>query len=403
LSDNLLSELLAKPIGKAPTKTDAISDFTSKIEVAGDMLYAEIRDTAGLVNEGRALRYIKDEGQDPAKWEVSSWYKVEYGPIDPETGKPTMESVKFTFKRRTEQVERFNIDEILENVKDYKPTFNRPTGQHGFVVLLGDMQFFKIDGDGVEGTVARVINGLNAAADRLERYRRLYDIGHIHIAWLGDHIEGFVSQGGANVWRTNGTLSEQIRLTRRVMMHALKTFAPLADKVTMAAVPGNHGETVRFEGTGVTRYDDSHDTESLIAIADIAEMMPEAFGHVDFYVPDNDELIVVTEVADTVIAHHHGHKWRPNKHFEWWGKQAFNRKSPMQQADMLVAGHLHHEHFESEGDRVYWGINALESESTWFRHNNGTQGAPGIHVGIVRGGYVHLRETIHFTGKEVVE
>ncbi|MFG2170332.1 hypothetical protein ACGFMO_02930 [Streptomyces niveus] len=202
------------------------------------------------------------------------------------------------------------------------------------------------------------------------------DIEHVHIAWLGDHVEGFVSQGGANSWRTQLTLNEQIRLTRRVMLHALLTFAPMVSRLTMAAVPGNHGEAVRFMGKGVTRYDDSHDTESLIAVKDAADLNPERFGHVEFYVPDTHELTVVVECSGTVVAHAHGHQFRPGKHFEWWKGQAFGRQSAVQQAVLLLAGHLHHEHVDSDGPRTFIQPPAIESESTWWRHAKGTTGAP---------------------------
>ena len=69
------------------------------------------------------------------------------------------------------------------------------------------------------------------------------------------------------------------------MLRALTLFVPLAARVSMAAVPGNHGEAVRFAGKGVTRYDDSHDTEALIAVADAAALNPAAFGHGEFTSP----------------------------------------------------------------------------------------------------------------------
>src|ERR1700754_3407793 len=100
------------------------------------------------------------------------------------------------------------------------------------------------------------------------------------------------------------------------MLHAVELFAPLAGRVSMAAVPGNHGEAVRFAGRGVTRYDDSHDTEALIAVHDAAQLNPAAFGHVEFYVPQTDELTVVVDFAGTIVAHAHGHQWRPGKHFD---------------------------------------------------------------------------------------
>ena len=247
---------------------------------------------------------------------------------------------------------------------------------------------------GVEGTVERTIAYLGQAAKLLADYSSRFDIGHVHIAWMGDHVEGFNSQGGANAWRTKLTLTEQIRLTRRIMLHALELFAPLANRVTMAAVPGNHGEAVRFDGKGVTRYDDSHDTESLIAVADAAKLSGK-FGHVEFYTPDTDELTVLLEVAGTKIAHAHGHQWRPGKQFEWWAGQAFNRESSMHVADVLLAGHLHHDHIERDGSRLFIGAPAMEAESTWFRHRKGTGGCPGLITAVVKDGLVTPIELVH--------
>ncbi len=252
------------------------------------------------------------------------------------------------------------------------------------------------DGDGAEGTLSRAIRCLDRARNRFLDYIDYdRDISHVHIAWLGDHIEGFSSQGGANVWRTKLTLNEQIRLTRRVMLHAMMIFAPHVSRLTMAAVPGNHGEAVRFMGKGITRYDDSHDTESLIAVADAAKLNPDLFSHVEFYVPETDELTVVVDCSGTVVAHAHGHQWNPNKHFDWWKGQAFNKASAMHTADLLLAGHLHHEHIEADGPRLFVGVPAMESESTWWRHRTGTVGSPGLMLLLTSDGVTSIKETIH--------
>jgi predicted phosphodiesterase len=305
-------------------------------------------------------------------------------------------SKRFTLTRKKggSTAEAVDLDELFASIKRHKARRTRAEGEHGFIIALGDMQFGKIDGDGVEGTLARTIDYLDKAADLVETYRKRFDIGHVHVAWLGDHIEGFVSQGGANTWRTPLSLNEQIRLTRRVMLHALHNVADLAQRVSMVAVPGNHGEPQRFAGKGVTRYDDSHDTESLIAVADAAELNANAFGHVEFYVPATDELTVVTEVAGTVVAHAHGHQWKPGKHFDWWKGQAFNRESSLYQADLLLAGHLHHEHVDSDGKRLFIQPPAMESESTWWRHATGTTGYPGLVVAITKDGVTSPLEVV---------
>ncbi|MFE5663431.1 hypothetical protein ACFQ7W_05815 [Streptomyces niveus] len=393
----LLDELLAKPVGPAvPARaTDPERDFTRQIEIKGDEADVTVRGESFEDNESAATSVLQGQGLDPSEWTVTGLRSSEWTMANGSTGVST----RFTFARKCASVAigRPSLDELLAAITQYDgvPTIgDHADGSHTYIVALGDMQFGKIDGDGVEGTLQRTIACINRAADLLDEYRNRFDIGHVHIAWLGDHIEGFVSQGGANTWRTRLTLNEQIRLTRRVMLHALLTFAPMVSRLTMAAVPGNHGEAVRFMGKGVTRYDDSHDTESLIAVKDAADLNPERFGHVEFYVPDTDELTVVVECSGTVVAHAHGHQWRPGKHIDWWKGQAFNRESAMHQADLLLAGHLHHEHVDSDGPRTFIQPPAMESESTWWRHAKGTTGAPGLIVAVTKDGRAPVKEVV---------
>jgi predicted phosphodiesterase len=379
VSEDLLAELLTKPVGPQFEKRAAQpDDMTREIEVTGNAVTATIVDTPGSVTAGTAFDFITEEGLDPNDWEIANWRKSRWGSAD-----NPLESVRFSFR----PAGTVSADETAS-----LPVEVRPQGDHGFLVLIGDMQFGKIDGDGPAGTLRRTIECLNRAADTLLMYQRIFDIGHIHIAWLGDHVEGFVSQGGANVWRTVLTLNEQIRLTHAVMLHALKLFAPLAEKVTMVAVPGNHGESVRFEGNGMTRYDDSHDTEALISIhTTIRELDVAGFEHVNFYVPDTDELTVRTEVAGTRILHTHGHKFgnKADGHHEWWQGQEF--KSESLPAHLLVAGHKHNR-FENED---FIQVPAMESESTWWRHVKGAIGVPGLIVGITKDGRTPIRHMIY--------
>ncbi|AFO10909.1 hypothetical protein ELB20_43 [Streptomyces phage phiELB20] len=392
----LLDELLAKPVG--PTvparQTDPEKDFTRQIEVKGDAADVTVRAETFEQTETAATDVLKGQGLDPAEWTVTGFRSSEWTMANGDTGVST----RFSFARAkcaTVADARPPIDELLATIEQYTPVepLDEP-GDHTFIVALGDMQFGKIDGDGVEGTLQRTIDCLNKAADLLYVYKQRFAIDHVHIAWLGDHVEGFVSQGGANTWRTQLTLNEQIRLTRRVMLHALLLFAPRVGYLTMAAVPGNHGEAIRVSGKGVTRYDDSHDTESLIAVKDAADLNPERFGHVEFFVPDTDELTVVVECSGTVVSHAHGHQFRPGKHFDWWKGQAFGRASAMHQADVLLAGHLHHEFIEADGPRTFIQVPSMESESTWFRHSKGAEGAPGLIVAVTKDGRVPVKEVV---------
>ncbi|ANT41049.1 exonuclease [Streptomyces phage Nanodon] len=392
----LADKLLAKPVAPSVKKLVPEKDFTRQIEIKGDDADVTVRSDSFESNESEAIRVLENQGLDPAEWTVTGFRSSEWTMANGDTGVST----RFQFKRECVTVaERPPMDELLQAIEAYSPPqpetlIVNKGDEHTLIIAIGDMQFGKIDGDGVEGTLKRTVDCLNRAADLLGVYRLRYNITHVHIAWLGDHIEGFVSQGGANTWRTQLTLNEQIRLTRRVMLHAMLLFAPLVKRLTMAAVPGNHGEAVRINGKGVTRYDDSHDTESLIAVKDAADLNPERFGHVEFYVPDTDELTVVVECSGTVVAHAHGHQFRPGKHFEWWKGQAFNRESAMHQADLLLAGHLHHEHVDTDGYRTFLQPPAMESESTWWRHAKGTGGAPGLIVAVTKDGLTDNKEVV---------
>ena len=392
MSDDLYEELLSRPTGRAVVPSlENEKDYTSSISIQGNKIELSMNLPEGQANEGTGLAFLEEEGLNPDEWETSSFAKSKWGSED----KP-MESVKFGYKRKASNAPLIvPMDDLIKAVDEFEltPVWNPETGEWGIVVGIGDMQFGKMDGDGPEGTVLRTMDVIAKIAIAIHRLKEQYPIGHIFVVWLGDHVEGFVSQGGANVWRTQLTLNEQIRLTRRVMFKMLEAVAPLAPRITMGAVPGNHGEAQRFNGKGITRYDDSHDTEALIAVAEAASLAPEKFGHVEFVVPDNDELTIVHEVANTVILAAHGHAHNHGKHFDWWKGQAFH--NPMAYAaSVLIEGHGHHEFIDTDGYKTYVQVPALESISMWWKHKTGTIGAPGAFIGLVKDGLMPVKHII---------
>ncbi|WP_412076919.1 hypothetical protein ACLF6K_17580 [Streptomyces xanthophaeus] len=390
----LLNDLLATPAAPAMAarQADPDRDFTRQIEVAGDAAEVTVRGPEGIDPESTAADVLRAHQLDPAEWEVTGFRSSEWTMANGEPGV----SARFSFGRRkmSAAAERPSVDELLK-VFDEAPGWVPVHGEgaHTLIIALGDMQFGKIDGDGYEGTLLRAMHCIDKAADLLGVYRTRFEIEHVHLAWLGDHIEGFQSQGGANAWRTGLTLTEQIRLTRRLMAHAIIKFAPEVSRLTVVAVPGNHGEAVRF-GKGITRYDDSHDTDALISVSEALTLAGEEFAHVEVYVPETDELTVVVDCSGTVVAHAHGHQWKGGKHFDWWRGQAFDKTSAMHTADLLLAGHLHHEFIDTDGPRTFVQVPAMESESTWWRHRKGTRGAPGLLVLVTKDGEVPVKEVV---------
>lgn len=80
------------------------------------------------------------------------------------------------------------------------------------------------DGDGSRGTVDCIVQSIENGVAAFKQARRK-EAAFAHLTFLGDCMEGFVSQRVKNAWRTELTLTEQLRLTRRLMLHAIDSFA----------------------------------------------------------------------------------------------------------------------------------------------------------------------------------
>lgn len=382
---NLAEALSAPP---APKRVDREK---AEIPKAGDPGTWEFDGYQGTINteptEEKITtwdKYIRDAGLDPDEVEVIEPVQVRGWDAIKREWNPEIEEfesnvVRMHYYRLNVRRKRpgLGIEELLGFIKSSKNSRKSgPTGDSTFVVAVGDLQLGKIDGDGVDGTVQRAVDGFERAAEEIKALRKHSSIGRVHVAWLGDCLEGFVSQGGMNAWRTVLTVTEQIRLLRKLMWFAVDIFTPLAEQSDHVAVPGNHDQAIRFGKGGVTRYDDSFDVDALSAVAEAAARMNRYDG-VNFYTPDRDELSVTLETSGTILGHIHGHQTKRGKHFEWWANQNFGDQ-PVGQADILLAGHFHHFILDSSGTRKFIQVPALESESTWFRHNSGQVGDPGI-------------------------
>lgn len=323
--------------------------------------------------------FIEDAGLDPEEVEVVEPVQVR-GWDAPQAGGSVvrMRYYRLTVKRRTLKVD---IDAL---VKAARRSGKRPVPQaaetvtSAFVVALGDLQLGKMDGDGVEGTVARFLATTAAA---VARYRRVAKGSPVYLIHLGDCIEGMVSQGGANQWRTTLTTTEQVRLYRRLLLEQIKAFAAVAPSLVVVGVPGNHDEAHRPLHT----YGDSWATDAVSAVRDALELAG-GYEHVTLHVPERDELTLTLDVCGTRVGMAHGHQWRAGQATTWWAKQSHGRQ-PIGDADLLLSAHLHHLRVEHTGsDKTWLQVPALESGSQWWKHATGEWGQPGIVTMLVGGG-----------------
>lgn len=308
-----------------------------------------------------------------AKYDPAAWHRDEEG-ADAVT-RPV-----WRYRFAVEPAPRhINVDDLIASIGKKRPKPPVSTGEGvAYVVPAGDLQLGKVDGDGSAGTVDRFLEKTELAAKRLKDLRRLgRKVDSIYLPWLGDCIEGTVSQGGALAagGRLDLTLTEQIRIYRRLMLEQIKTFSNLAERIVVVAVPGNHDEAERAGGKVVRRYDDSWAIEGAVAVFD-ALRLADGYDHISLVTPGRDELTVALDVAGTPVGFAHGHQFGRDP-VKWWSGQSHGLQ-PIGSTTLLLGAHLHHLRIEQTGAKTFLQIPALDGGSTWWRHKTGQDAPAGL-------------------------
>lgn len=321
--------------------------------------------------------FIKDAGLDPDEVEVIEPVQVRGWDSQTSDGVVRMRYYRLNIRRR---MFRADVDELIKAAKQrgrrLESSAQTDTTQ-AFVLALGDLQLGKMDGDGVEGTVARYYAATEAA---VKRYKRVAKGAPVYLIHLGDCIEGFQSQGGANAWRTVLTTTEQVDLYRRLLLDQIKAFERVAPRLVVVGIPGNHDEAHRPLHT----YGDSWAIDACRAVRQAIEFAG-GYDHVTIHTPARDELTLTLDICGTRVGMAHGHQFgRGADGWKTWWKGQQHGRQPIGDADILLAGHFHHLRVQRDGTgadqaaRTFIQTPALEAESTWWRHRSGEGGDPGV-------------------------
>lgn len=314
---------------------------------------------------------------DPTKWRITNLRRSKWQRWDGEW----LESFKANFSPILGH-SKVPIDELLQIVSKWKPQNGKKqpsepiSGDLAYVSILADSQVGKIDGRGSDQIIQNVLQKTDLS---VARYKELKKIGRpissIYLPQLGDCIEGMNSQGGKHIWRTDLDLTSQIRVYRRLLLHMVKTFAPLTDRLVVPVIPGNHDEAVRVGNSMATTYTDSFALDAASAVMDaIADR--EDFAHVSFVFPKYDTLTVTLDVAGTIVGFAHGHQMR-GKAIEWWKNMAHGQQD-IGEATLLLTGHYHHLRVEQSGKKTWLQSPALDDGSTWFESSTGMAATAGM-------------------------
>jgi predicted phosphodiesterase len=289
----------------------------------------------------------------------------------------------------------FGVDasELEKEIAKWRPPKNvKPvTGNLTAIFASGDTQWGKDAGDGSEGTVRRVRQGITESVERFKEIKGR-GIGQIALPQLGDCIEGVVSQGGKIAGRLDLDLTSQIRVGRRVLLEWVKAFAPLTDKLIIPVVPGNHDESHRQL---ITDPVDSWQVEIVQQVLDIAKEN-ENLQHVEARFPHKDNTTLALDLSGTLVGFAHGHQIRDAE--RWFAGQALGQ-TPVGSAEVLITGHYHHYQVKQIGPRLWIQIPSLDGGSPWFKDRRGLDSWTGLVSLVVGDGYDPRRDLVVLSGE----
>lgn len=305
-------------------------------------------------------------GLDPTKYAIE-------GPVRHSAWDTPGHGVQTSYRARiTERPERtFDVEELLDSL--YAAPEDIPTGRGNTwrTIQISDTHIGKghLDGGGSEHIVNQWKESVTKALDTSPR-------AGIHLAFLGDLIEGQVSQHGKNIAGMDLTLTEQLRVARHLVLWTIQRAIETAPRVIVSATAGNHSETTRVQNRPFT---DSHDLDIVNAAQQAIELTDLA-DYVEFYYPSEGTAHVTYEVGDTVFSCAHGHlfKGKMAGAARWWEGQTINGHPPGA-AHILLAGHFHSMQVSNHTENrwIMFGP-SLERHSTWFREKTGSTARSGV-------------------------
>ena len=363
-----LADLLAQPTAR---------EVESSTEFDLDGNYVQCRQLDSQPESPDEL--LETFGHDPVKFYIDGAISIAHREL---TDGRVVSTYRYKLRERPSAI---GIDDLVAQAKKAKKHRQVENGgPFWFVFQAGDLQLGKRSRDGsTEEIVTRFFESVNGALEELERLRPM-GIEGVQLCFPGDCIEGVVSQGGKNAWLTQETVTEQTRIFRRLLMHTVERFAPVADKVYLDVVNGNHDQAQRQWNT---YPGDGWATECAVAVDDALKMNPDAFGHVEVRVPNQWSGHMTVPVGDSVVTVAHGHQWGRNGAMKWWSEQALNQQHPIN-AQVLQNGHYHEVGLEMASQRTRVQSSTFDCGSDWYRDTHGGDSKRGALVYLLSAGDV---------------
>jgi predicted phosphodiesterase len=215
------------------------------------------------------------------------------------------------------------------------------------------------------------------------------DLGGIVLALPGDHVEGNVSQNGRlqGLAASDLGLTEQVRVARRLLMAQVKALAPLAERMVVPVINGNHDEVTRQVAADPA---DGWNVEIASAVQDACAENP-ALQHVEFRYPASGHQTLTVDIDGCMLGMFHGHQARdPLKYLS--GQAA--GQTALGNADVWISGHYHNFKCMDISHRFWVQAPTTDPGSEWYRDRAGMDSKPGL-LTMVLGGDFDPREYVN--------
>jgi hypothetical protein len=299
-------------------------------------------------------------GLDPNEVEIvgpvrrSSW----------DSGDRVLNSYRAQIQKKLQADRGYDFEELLSEIKSHRPSKKQaPEGEFAFVVAPADLQAGK--GDPVE-LVRSFMEATDATVARLKELRKSgRSIGEVYLLWAGDCIEHVRGSYASQGFTVHLGLTEQVRLIRRLMMYQIKAFAPLATRLVMVSVPGNHDIAVREGGKMATKNSDSFAIDCASQVSEALAENPAAYGHVSVVVPRGEELTVSLDICGTGVGVAHGHQIPRGDGMKWWAGMSHGCQD-IGDTTLLITGHLHHLKILQEGVKTHIQLPSLDTAGSQY-------------------------------------
>lgn len=309
---------------------------------------------------------LEEFGYSPELWSVIS---VRHGKWQTYHG-DWLETKRVNIQPRANMLKiQVDGEKIAAQIMKWKPKAPRRTlSEASFVALTGDTQFGKVGNGGTDAIIEQYMNELTRTLERQKKIKA----ETVLLPWLGDCIEGNQSQGGKVKGRLDLSITDQVRVLRRVVMWQIKQFVPTTDQIIVPILPGNHDEADRLLLGSLT---DSWAIEAVSAVADAVAENDDLKSRVKFLFPEEDTLSITDEFSGVVTSMVHGHQFGTgvNGWKTWWDGQCAGR-TPVGDADLLLSAHRHHLRIQDYGGSRLWIQQpALDMGSSWWTERAGDQ------------------------------